>query len=215
MEAGWLASFPVSTLYESLVFLAAVFAAFSFFLRKKFRSPRFLALLYFGAAALVLALPLLSIDRGAVLFQPSLKSGWLAAHVLLSFAAYAMFALAAALGMRILARPGLEGEVEECAAIRLLLGNGLLVFTVGGIIFGAVWAEHSWGRFWAWDPKETWAFVTWCAYAVILHADRGGRLSAKKLSLAATAGFVLVLFTYVGVNLLFTGLHSYAVLGEP
>lgn len=86
---------------------------------------------------------------------------------------------------------------------------GFPIFTIGGLIFGAIWADQAWGVYWSWDPKETWSLITWFAYAFYLHSRllRGWR--GKKAAVVAVIGFVMVIFTYLGVNLLLSGLHSY------
>jgi cytochrome c-type biogenesis protein CcsB len=86
---------------------------------------------------------------------------------------------------------------------------GFPIFTLGGLIFGAIWADQAWGVYWSWDPKETWSLITWFVYAFYLHARllRGWR--GKKSAIVAVVGFVAVVFTYLGVNLLLSGLHSY------
>ncbi len=86
---------------------------------------------------------------------------------------------------------------------------GFPIFTIGGLIFGAVWADQAWGTYWSWDPKETWSLITWFVYAFYLHSRmiRGWR--GKKVAIVAVIGFVAVIFTYLGVNLLLSGLHSY------
>ncbi|MCL5024339.1 MAG: c-type cytochrome biogenesis protein CcsB [Nitrospirae bacterium] len=86
---------------------------------------------------------------------------------------------------------------------------GFPIFTLGGLIFGAIWADQAWGVYWSWDPKETWSLITWFAYAFYLHSRllRGWR--GKKTAIVAVLGFVMVIFTYLGVNLLLSGLHSY------
>ncbi|HXX56388.1 MAG TPA: c-type cytochrome biogenesis protein CcsB [Thermodesulfovibrionales bacterium] len=86
---------------------------------------------------------------------------------------------------------------------------GFPIFTLGGLIFGAIWADQAWGVYWSWDPKETWSLISWFVYAFYLHARllRGWR--GKKSAVVAVIGFVAVVFTYLGVNLLLSGLHSY------
>lgn len=86
---------------------------------------------------------------------------------------------------------------------------GFPIFTLGGLIFGAIWADQAWGRYWSWDPKETWSLITWFVYAFYLHARflRGWR--GKRIAVVAVLGFVCTVFTYLGVNLLLSGLHSY------
>ena len=86
---------------------------------------------------------------------------------------------------------------------------GFPIFTLGGLIFGAIWADQAWGVYWSWDPKETWSLITWFIYAFYLHGRmiRGWR--GKKVAIVAVLGFMAVIFTYLGVNLLLSGLHSY------
>jgi cytochrome c-type biogenesis protein CcsB len=86
---------------------------------------------------------------------------------------------------------------------------GFPIFTLGGLIFGADWAEQAWGVYWSWDPKETWSLITWFIYAFYLHSRmiRGWR--GRKVAIVAVVGFMAVIFTYLGVNLLLSGLHSY------
>lgn len=86
---------------------------------------------------------------------------------------------------------------------------GFIIFTIGGLIFGAVWAENSWGRYWSWDPKETWAFITWLTYAFYLHARLYKRFDRSAVNAIAILGFIVTIFTFLGVNLLLSGLHSY------
>lgn len=89
---------------------------------------------------------------------------------------------------------------------------GFPVFTLGGLIFGAIWADQAWGVYWSWDPKETWSLITWFIYAFYLHSRllRGWR--GRKIAVVASLGFVAVIFTYLGVNLFLSGLHSYGGL---
>jgi len=86
---------------------------------------------------------------------------------------------------------------------------GFPIFTLGGLIFGAIWADQAWGKYWTWDPKETWSLITWFIYAFYLHGRmiRGWR--GKKVAIVAVIGFSAVMFTYLGVNLLLSGLHAY------
>lgn len=96
-------------------------------------------------------------------------------------------------------------EVVEYKMITI----GFPIFTIGGLIFGAIWADISWGRYWAWDPKETWAFITWMVYAFYLHMRFLRGHNGVKSSVISVIGFIITIFTYVGVNLLLSGLHSY------
>ncbi|MGH3680923.1 MAG: cytochrome c biogenesis protein CcsA, partial [Natronosporangium sp.] len=78
------------------------------------------------------------------------------------------------------------------------------------VIAGAIWAENSWGRYWGWDPKETWAFITWVTYAAYLHARATAGWRGSRTAVIALVGFATFLFNYFGVNIWIPGLHSYA-----
>ena len=86
---------------------------------------------------------------------------------------------------------------------------GFPIFTIGGLIFGAVWADQAWGTYWSWDPKETWSLITWFIYAFYLHSRFVRGWKGQKVAIVAVLGFTAVIFTYLGVNLLLSGLHSY------
>ena len=86
---------------------------------------------------------------------------------------------------------------------------GFPVFTLGGLIFGAIWADQAWGTYWNWDPKETWSLITWFVYAFYLHSRMVRGWRGKKVAIVAVTGFLAAMFTYIGVNLLLSGLHSY------
>ena len=77
------------------------------------------------------------------------------------------------------------------------------------IISGAIWADEVWGNWWSWDPKETWALITWLVYAAFLHARKTYSLKGKQAAIIAVLGFLLVIFTLFGVSFLLPGLHSY------
>ncbi len=86
---------------------------------------------------------------------------------------------------------------------------GFPLFTLGGLIMGAIWANSAWGKYWTWDPKETWSLITWFVYALYLHARFVGGWRGKRVAILAIVGFIAVIFTYLGVNLVLSGLHSY------
>ncbi len=86
---------------------------------------------------------------------------------------------------------------------------GFPIFTLGGLIFGAIWADQAWGVYWSWDPKETWSLITWFVYAFYLHGRMISGWRGRKVAIVAVIGFMAVIFTYLGVNLLLSGLHSY------
>lgn len=86
---------------------------------------------------------------------------------------------------------------------------GFPIFTLGGLIFGAIWADQAWGKYWGWDPKETWSLITWFVYAFYIHARHLRGWRGNKIAILAVIGFACTIFTYLGVNLLLGGLHSY------
>jgi cytochrome c-type biogenesis protein CcsB len=106
-----------------------------------------------------------------------------------------------------------SGALPSAAALdRLayrLIGFGFPIWTFG-IITGAIWAESAWGRYWGWDPKETWSFVTWVIFAGYLHARATSGWEGRRAAVIAVVGFVSLLITYYAVNLWIVGLHSYA-----
>ncbi len=101
-----------------------------------------------------------------------------------------------------------EETVDEISYRAIAIG--FPIFTLGGLVFAMIWAAEAWGRPWGWDPKEVWALITWLFYAVFLHLRLSLGWHGKKSAWLATLGFVVVMFTLVGVNLIISGLHSYA-----
>lgn len=105
---------------------------------------------------------------------------------------------------------GISLDIQNLESISFkFIGVGFAIFTIGGLVFGAIWAEQSWGTYWSWDPKETWAFITWMVYAVYLHGRLYGKWTKEMASSLALIGFLVTIFTFLGVNLLLSGLHSY------
>lgn len=145
---------------------------------------------------------------------PALRSFWMSLHVPMAIFAYGGYATAFALGILFMVKerwktPWLpEGEVLD-RWIYTVIGAAMPFLTLL-IVLGAIWAEEAWGTYWSWDPKEVWSLITWLIYAGYLHAKtRWGSRYRKLSAYAAVFGFVAVIFTYVGVNLLLSGLHSY------
>lgn len=112
---------------------------------------------------------------------------------------------------------GLRKVLEGLSITKIMLEEieyksiaiGFPLFTIGGLIMGAIWANSAWGTYWSWDPKEVWSLITWFIYAGYLHARFVGGWRGKKVAVLALIGFVGVVFTYLGVNLFLSGLHSY------
>ncbi len=210
---------PLSNLYESLIFFAWCIVAIYLYVEYRYRNRAigaFVVPLAFLSMAYASLSPNIS-DRIQPLI-PALQSNWLIAHVITCFFGYAGFAVAFGISIMyimkrrvpVTAGPGLAhvpGPEVLDDLTHKMVQFGFLFLTVG-IITGAVWANSAWGRYWGWDPKETWSLITWFIYATLLHARlmRGWR--GRKIAYISIAGFMAVLFTYFGVNLL-PGLHSY------
>ncbi|MEK3769272.1 cytochrome c biogenesis protein CcsA [Paenibacillus sp. FSL R5-0887] len=101
-----------------------------------------------------------------------------------------------------------EGDLDEITYRAIAIG--FPIFTLGALIFAMIWAQIAWGRFWGWDPKEVWALVTWLFYSAYLHLRLARGWQGRKSAWLAVLGFLVVMFTLVGVNLVIAGLHSYA-----
>ena len=143
--------------------------------------------------------------------MPALKSAWFGLHIGSAALSYAAFALAALMGLRYLVIEKKAGA-EQLRQLDLLsykmIRFGFLMLSI--VIFsGCIWAEQAWSTFWSWDPKETWALITWIVYAVYLHQRLRVKRRGKQMAILAMAAFVFVMFTFVGVNTLMSGLHSY------
>lgn len=137
--------------------------------------------------------------------MPALKSPWLTVHVLTAILAYGAFALGC--GLAVVKLRG--NDPSDDTDIYKITSFGFVMLTLS-IVLGAIWAEQVWGSYWTWDPKETWALVTWIIYAIYLHLHRQRGWRGNKARILLIAGFILVLFTFFGVNFLLPGLHSYA-----
>ncbi len=214
---------PLSNLYESLVFFAWTIVALYLIVEKKYKN-RTIGVAVLPLAFLALAYASLSpnISDKIQPLLPALQSNWLIAHVMTCFVGYAAFAIAFSLsGLYLLRRnqtaDGLllsyfpEAPVLEELTHQMVM-FGFLFLSVG-IITGAVWANSAWGRYWGWDPKETWSLITWFIYATLLHARFMRGWHGRRIAYLSIAGFLAVLFTYFGVNYL-PGLHSYSAMGQ-
>lgn len=205
--------FPALTgTFESLVFYTILLCLLCFAYRLQHRLP-FSAAVQFGATVTALALLAVASSpiapRDVLAPIPALRSGWLVAHVALSFVGESFFAVSFSASIAWLVS---KDSVRRDSLDRITytsIAVGYPVFTAGALVFGAIWAEQAWGAWWSWDPKETWAFVTWLVYTFYLHY----RLIRKKTGAVpawiSVIGFACTLFTFFGVNFLLSGLHSY------
>ena len=147
--------------------------------------------------------------------MPALRSTWFGLHIGSAIFSYAAFAISGGLGVWYLLQCA-KGADEKSTALRQadymgyrMVCLGFLLLTVV-ILSGAIWAEQAWSRWWSWDPKETWALITWIIYAVYLHQRLRMNWQGKRMAWMSLIALVCVLFTFAGVNLLLPGLHSYA-----
>jgi cytochrome c-type biogenesis protein CcsB len=211
---------PLTNLYESLTFFAFIAGVIYLVVEYRYKNRRIGAIIM-PLICLALAFASLKVPGKDIRpLLPALKSNWLIAHVFTVFIGYAAFAIAfgsSALYLFQSSRLKTENSNNFTAAlpvhedldelIHRINMFGFLFLTVG-IITGAVWANSAWGRYWGWDPKETWSLITWLIYAAILHLRMMRGWHGKRIAALSIVGFAAVMFTYFGVNFL-PGLHSY------
>ena len=211
---------PWSDTYETLLYISwsAVFAGVMFF-RKHLLA---LSSAVIVAGIFMFTAHLTGIDPQITNLVPVLKSYWLTIHVSILTASYGFFALAAVLGYITLImfifrknRPHIDDTIKHINAINeIALIVGLAAITIGNFL-GGIWANESWGRYWGWDPKETWAYVSIVIYAIVIHLRFVKSLATPFVfAVAAVLSFSTILMTYFGVNFYLAGLHSYAT-GDP
>jgi len=213
---------PWSNGYETLIYISWATCLAGLIFSK--RSPMTLALTTVLSAVTLFVAGMSWMSPELTNLVPVLKSYWLVIHVAVITASYGFFAVAALLGLINMVLMILQSVVtnnrisftikELVVIIEIAFIAGLFMLTTGSFL-GGVWANESWGRYWGWDPKETWAMVTILVYAFFTHMHRiQGFRGPFAVSLAAVTGFCSVLMTFFGVNYYLSGLHSYAQ-GEP
>ncbi len=206
---------PVSNFYETMLWLPFVGMILAFVFERVYRSGMFGFAGGFLAGAFLLLADHLPLDPSISPVVAVLRSNlWLTIHVLTIVGSYAPIALAAVLahvyGVLYLARGPKHPALDS---VGMFLYRSLqvgIVMLASGIMLGAVWANASWGRYWGWDPKETWALITLLWLLAVFHGRFAGWLSGVAVALSTICGFFLVLMTYYGVSFYLVGLHSYA-----
>jgi cytochrome c-type biogenesis protein CcsB len=209
---------PWSNGYEALIFIASVTVAlgFAFGRQNEVILPGAIIL----AALMIFVTEMELLDPEITPLQPVLKSYWLKIHVSVITASYAFLGLAAILGLINLILYILRNKknaelinlnINELTYVsEMTMTIGLFMLTIGTFL-GGIWANESWGRYWGWDPKETWALVSVLVYAVILHLRFIPSLKSKFVfNVVSLWGYSAILFTFFGVNFYLVGLHSYA-----
>jgi cytochrome c-type biogenesis protein CcsB len=222
LRGVWAGRVPWGNMYEfsisSAAGILAVFLAIS--LR---RDVRWLGLFIVVPVLLTLGLAVTVLYTESAQLVPALKSWWLVIHVLAAIVGGGAFTLAAASAGLALIRSraerlgkqdlGLASRIPPAARLEQFT-NRVVVFAFPiwtfAVVAGAIWAENAWGRYWGWDPKETWAFITWVVYAAYLHARSTAGWRNNRASVIAIVGWVSFLINYFGVNLFVNSLHSYA-----
>jgi cytochrome c-type biogenesis protein CcsB len=231
--------FPLSNLYESLIFLAWAISFLHLYIESQTKSRLIGAisapLLFFLSGFSTFTLPLEM--QKALPLVPSLQSNWLMMHVTMMMISYATLMIGSLLSLFYLAFSNLLKpnffiswenlkfskslkslatesfsklsflEIIDVWSYRII-GLGFPFLTIG-IISGAVWANEAWGSYWSWDPKETWAFITWLLFAIYLHSRFLKGWQGKKAALLGSCGFFVIWICYLGVNFLGKGLHTY------
>ena len=229
--------FPLSNLYESLIFLSWGISFIHLIIEYKTQSRLIgsiaTPLMFFLSGFSSLTLP--TDMQKALPLVPSLQSNWLMMHVSMMMVSYATLILGSLLSILYLAFISFSGQKSQVALenstgalsttssvtyskLSLLqtvdiwsyriIGLGFPFLTIG-IISGAVWANEAWGSYWSWDPKETWALITWLVFAIYLHSRLLKGWQGKQAAILGSCGFFVIWICYLGVNFLGKGLHSY------
>ena len=218
---------PWGNMYEFVTALTCVAAIFFLYVMIRYRAWP-LGVFVMGAVVVTLGLAETLIYTAAGDLVPALQSYWLDIHVTAMTLATGIFFVAAVLGVVYL---WLDRYARRVAAGRAAPDNGIIrrlpsieqldrltyrtvvfgfpVWTFG-VIAGAIWADQAWGRYWGWDPVETWAFITWVLYAAYLHARATAGWRGRRAHYIQLLGFVSLTFNILVVQVFIAGLHSYA-----
>lgn len=201
---------PMSNGYETMQFMAWATLIVTLVMQK-----RFLPVKQFGPLLSSFALLVAMITDGnpqITQLMPVLQSPLLSVHVMVIMFSYALFGLTALIGLQGLIahhRKQEEKEQQLAALSQFLLYPAVALIAIG-IFIGAIWANVSWGRYWSWDSKETWALITMLIYSAPLHADIKWLRKAQHMHIYMLLAFLSVLMTYFGVNYFLSGMHTYA-----
>lgn len=213
---------PLSNGYESMIFIAWSVMMIGLALVK--RSPITLSVASILASIVLMVAHLNWMNPEITPLVPVLKSIWLTIHVSVIVSSYAFLAIGALLGFLNLIlmifknaknAKNVDFTIRELTIVtKITMIIGLYLLTIGAFL-GGVWANESWGRYWGWDPKETWALITIIVYTFVIHSRQIPSLNnSYAFNFMALFGFSSVLMTYFGVNYYLSGLHSYAS-GDP
>jgi cytochrome c-type biogenesis protein CcsB len=214
-------------MYEFITALTSIAALFFVYVMIRYRAWA-LGVFVMGAVVIALGLAQTLIYTKAAPLVPALQSYWLAIHVTLVSIAEGALMTSAVLTVLYLIKSRYDAskmkserlfnlasklpaaETLDKAAYRVV-AFAFPLYTIA-IICGAIWAEAAWGRYWGWDPKETWAFIVWVVYAGYLHARATAGWKGRAAAWINLAGFGSITFNFLIVNIVVSGLHSYAGL---
>ena len=204
---------PWGNMYEfALASAVAIIFTFLFISIKK--DIAWLGIFIIVPVILLLGLAVIVLYTESGPLVPALKSTWLLIHVTSAIISYGAFTINFALSIIYLLKvkgrlknlPSAK-KIDEFSYKVVLFAFPIWTFAV---ISGAIWAESAWGRYWGWDPKETWAFITWIVYAAYLHSRVTIGWKGTKSAWVSIAGYATIVFNFFVINILVTGLHSYA-----
>nr|WP_101072576.1 c-type cytochrome biogenesis protein CcsB [Neisseria meningitidis] len=214
---------PVSNLYEVFILFLVITALMYLYYEGKFAVQKLGGFVFSFMAVVVGFVLWYSVSREAHTIQPlipALQSWWMKIHVPANFIGYGAFCISAMLGIAELVslraeekggKSWLPPSVLIDEVMYKAIAVGFLFFTIATIL-GALWAADAWGRYWSWDPKETWAFIVWLNYAIWLHLRLVAGWRGKVLAWWAIIGLFVTAFAFIGVNMFLSGLHSYGTL---
>lgn len=210
---------PITSLHEASSFFSWCIVLLFFFIEYRYR----LGLLGPFTMPIVFVLMLSSsiFPREIKPLSPVLQSYWLGIHTFLAFLGNAAFAMAFGIGLMYIIQEHhlkskhLGGLFQRLPSLQILDEVNYKLITLGfplltlAIITGALWGESVWGSYWRWDPKEVWSLITWFIYAIVLHARLTARWRGRRAAILSIIGFISVIFTFFGVNLLLKSLHAF------
>jgi ABC-type transport system involved in cytochrome c biogenesis permease subunit len=202
--------FPAITAqYESLVLFAlAILLVVQLLPRiRASRGPSVLSDLLALLLLLISSSPLVPYEISPPV--PALRSAWMVVHIGLAFLGEAFFTVAFVSSILFLATKRESRKARFDRITYVSIAFGYVLFTLGALIFGAIWAYQTWGRYWGWDPKETWSLITWLIYSLYLHLRFVRKRSRTVSAVTSIAGYLIMIFTLFGVNWLYSTLHAY------
>ncbi len=211
--SDWFIPLPVSNTYETLAFFAWTIPLLYLIFERRYKTQALGALVTGLAFLLIVIASSPLVPHEVTPLVPALQSYWLVAHVFFTLIGEALFSVAFAAAIIKLWRAKRGAAAASLHRLEDIsyraVAVGFPLFTLGGLVFGAIWAQNAWGRYWGWDPKETWMLISWFIYAIYLHARvRWGRDDERGTWLIVI-GYLATIFTWFGVNYLLSGLHSY------